>query len=108
MSMWRLPTKRDALDASDGNPTHRCDSCPRRVPVDMLADMRNLPASLRGDAVYLCDACTSRLVRTGRIAREDMARLAGAPSDVVSAIQAWALSHDPIRKTKPVIPLPTP
>lgn len=108
---WRIPTKRDSLPPEAGNPLLRCDGCPRRVAADMLRDVRRFPASLRGRtgaAHYLCDACMEAMVARGRIAREDAVRLMGAPDDVVTQIQAWALAHDPIRKTKPAIPLPTP
>lgn len=105
---WMLPTKRDTLPADAGNPVMRCDGCPRRVMADVLVDVSRWPTTLRGASQYLCDACVERIVRQGHIAREDIMRLAGAPDDVVTQIQAWALAHDPIRKTKPAIPRPTP
>lgn len=103
---WMLPTMRDALPLEAGNPMLRCGKCPRRAPADMLVDVRGLPTSLRGDAAHLCDGCVETMLRTGRIAREDFARLLGAPADVVTAARTYAMQHDPIRRTRPTIPLP--
>lgn len=111
MTTWRIPTKRDRLPPEAGNPMLRCDGCPRRAAADMLRDVRALPAALRGrtgTAEYLCDVCMEVMIGRGRVAREDVVRLMGAPAAVVTAIQGWALKHDPIRRTKVTIALPRP
>jgi hypothetical protein len=56
-----MPTWKDVFD-TPGNPTIPCGLCKRRVPADMLFDIRHIPAQDRPrGAPFVCDACAWRI-----------------------------------------------
>jgi hypothetical protein len=84
---WVLPTYKHVQRLAD-NPVVKC-GCGRITNADMMLDVRALPATLRGQHEFVCDACRERWIMEGRISREGLYRALGAPDTVLARMRRF-------------------
>lgn len=86
-----LPTWQTDHALAD-NPLVRAPCCGREVPADMLVNVSALPAAKRTTRKrpldYACDGCLTRLFRTGKLARWELAEATGADAVRVARLRA--------------------
>ncbi len=82
-SSWTAPAYKSA-NAMRENTLVQCGACRRKQSADMVVDVRALPAAVRGEAEFICDACVSSWIRNGRCTRETLYVALGAPVAVVA------------------------
>jgi len=72
----------------------RC-ACGRWTFALCMVDVRGVPAALRGEAEEVCDGCWTRWVREEKVTRAELARMQGAPPEVIEHIQEHGHPHLP-------------
>jgi len=65
-----VPSHKRARKENPDNPALKCRGtvswkCGRITQADMFVDVSDLDESVRGDSIFVCDACVERLRRTG-------------------------------------------
>ncbi len=72
----------------------RC-ACGRWTLALCMVDVRGVPSALRGEAEEVCDGCWTAWVREGKVSRAELARMQGAPPEVIEHIQEHGHPHLP-------------
>ena len=87
----------DYRERGEGSPDYiGCGRCRRqRVPAFAMVDVRALPASIRGDAEYVCDGCWTGWIRTQVITKLAWLEMLGAPAELVEQQRARTHQHLP-------------
>lgn len=63
-----VPRKKRSSNENPENPVVKCEGtavkkCSRITQADMFIDISDLPKEVRGESIYVCDACIDRLKR---------------------------------------------